>query len=77
MSGKRSLSFWFGLSFAITGVFTVILEVYLATYGKEDIIAGVLQIPVALILFMLAIGLLVTREEEHAFRPRIAELSNH
>jgi hypothetical protein len=76
MSGKRSLSFWFGLSFAITGVFTMILEVYLATYGKEDIIAGVLQIPMALILLMLVIGLLVTREEERARKPRIVELSN-
>jgi hypothetical protein len=63
MSGKRSLSFWFGLSVAIVGVLTVLLEVYLATYGKEDIIAGVLQIPMALILLALVIGLLVTRRE--------------
>jgi len=61
MSGKRSLSFWFSLSFIITGVLTVILEVYLATYGKEDIIAGALQIPMALVLLMLVIGLIVTR----------------
>jgi len=76
MSAKRSLSFWFGLSFAVVGVFTVILEVYLATYEKEDIIAGVLQIPMALILLMLVIGLLVTREVERAQKPRLAELLN-
>ena len=52
----------------------MILEVYLATYGREDIIAGALQIPMALILLMLVIGLLVTREEERARKPRIVEL---
>lgn len=65
MSGKRSLSFWFILSFAIVGTFTVILEVYLATYGKEDIIAAVLRIPMGLILLMLVIGLLVTRRAHY------------
>jgi len=63
MSGKRSLSFWFGLSFAIVGVLTVLLEVYHATYGKEDIIAPLLIIPLALILLVLVIGLLVTTRE--------------
>lgn len=38
----------------------MILEVYLATCGKEDIIAVVLQIPMALILLVLVMGLLVT-----------------
>ncbi len=61
MSGKGRLSFWFGLSFAIAGIFTVVLEVYLATYGKEDIIASMLQLPMASILLGFVIGLLVTR----------------
>ena len=61
MSGKERLSFWFGLSFAIAGIFTVVLEVYLATYGKEDIIASMLQLPMASILLGLVIGFLVTR----------------
>ena len=65
MSGKRSPSFWLVLSFAIVGVVTVILEVYLATYGKEDIVAAVLRIPMGLILLMLIIGLLVTRRAHH------------
>jgi len=63
MSGKRNLSFWLGLSFAIAGVLTVILEVYLVTYGKGDIIAIVLVIAMTLITLGLFIGRLVTRRE--------------
>ena len=55
-SGKRSFSFWFGLSFAIAGVLTVILEVYLVTYGKGDIIAIVLATAMTLIMLCLSLA---------------------
>ena len=63
MSGKRNLSFWLGLSFASAGVLTVILEVYLVTYGKGDIIAILLVKAMTLITLGLFIGRLVTRRE--------------
>jgi hypothetical protein len=65
MSGKRSLSFWFGLGVAIVGVLTVLLEVYHATYGRDDIILPGLIFILAPLLLALLIGLLVTRRERH------------
>ena len=63
MFEKRSLEFWFGLSFATAGIIAVVLLIHNSTDG-EDVIATVLMIPMALILLVLVIGLLIARARQ-------------
>jgi phosphate starvation-inducible membrane PsiE len=64
MFGKGSLEFWFGLSFAIAGIITIVLLVHNSTDG-EDVIGEALIIAMAPILLVLVIGLLITSSMRH------------